>query len=141
MSTTPVYVVSGTQNIQAIFSRDLAQKVGNEDIMVQRVFPVLYRMNKDEIGRFANDKTGRGRPALLSGEGADHHDKGHDSRRYWAEYEHLHSEFLSRPRYLGPLIEVFQRLLSSSLDHQYPQDSGEWSLQDLCRRTVIQCAQ
>lgn len=132
-----MYLVYGRQNIQAIFSRGLAHKIGNESILVQRVFPVLYKMNKEEVGWFINDKTGR-KAVPRDTHGTE--GKSPSTRRYWHEYEHVHTSFLAREQHLQPLGRVFGRYVSQKLEEQYHQEQGEWSVKDLCRRTVAGCA-
>ena len=46
-------------DIQTIFAR--SHKVGSEAIFEQNIFPILYRMSKEDIRHFAQDKSGRGR--------------------------------------------------------------------------------
>ena len=132
-----MYLVYGRQNIEAIFSRSLAHKVGNESILVQRVFPVLYKMNKEEVGWFANDKTGR-KSVPRDTPGATGNKP--PTRRYWAEYTHVHTNFLARENHLQPLGRIFERYVSHALEEQCREDQGEWSVKGLCRRTIAGCA-
>ncbi|KAG8165821.1 hypothetical protein KVR01_004373 [Diaporthe batatas] len=137
LGPVPVYLVYGRQNIEAIFSRGLAHKIGHESIMVQKVFPVLYRMNKEEVGWFVNDKTGR-KPVPR-----DPHEPKINrtpARRYWLEYTNVHTNFLARETHIQPLGRVFERLFSKTLEEQYHEGQGEWSVKDLCRRTITGCA-
>lgn len=129
-----MYLVYGRQNIEAVFSRGLAGKIGNESIMVQRVFPVLYKMNKEEVARFASDKTGRRTVPR------DTHGNKPPTRRYWLEYEHVHTNFLAREKHLQPLGRVFERYVSQKLEEQCREEKGEWSVKRLCRRTIVGCA-
>lgn len=132
LGTTPVYLVSGPQNIQTLFGR--SHKVGNEDIMVQNVFPVLYRMSAQEAKRFADDKSGRGR---VPEPGADINP---GDRRYWFTFEHVHTEYLARTQQLKPIIDSFRHQLSGVLEG-YPV--GEWttlSVMEFCRCQVTECA-
>lgn len=131
--TTPVFMVSGSENIQAIFSR--LHKVGSEDLFEQNVFPVLYCMSKDEVGRFTEDKSGRGRQPAP---GTEHIPP---QRRYWFGYHHVHSEYLGRTESLRPIAESYYKRLSLSLDERYTV--GEWttvSVIEFCRYQVAECA-
>lgn len=134
-----MYLVYGRQNIQAVFSRALAHKVGNESILVQSIFPVLYRMNKQEVGWFANDKTGR-KATPRDANIAEGDGPSTLTRRYWLEYEHVHTDFLSREQHLQPLARIFARYVSQELESRYGQGEGEWSVMELCRRTLTGCA-
>ncbi|KXX82197.1 Cholesterol 7-alpha-monooxygenase [Madurella mycetomatis] len=131
--TTPVFMVSGSENIQAIFSH--LHKVGSEDLFEQNVFPVLYCMSKDEVGRFTGDKSGRGRQPAP---GTEHVPV---ERRYWFGYHHVHSEYLGRTESLQPIAASYHRGLSLSLDERYTV--GEWttvSIIEFCRYQVAECA-
>ena len=129
--STPVFLVSGQQNIQTIFAR--SHKVGNEALFVRNVFPNLYDMPKEDVRRFAEDKSGRGR---LPAPGTEHISPQH---RYWFGYEHVHSEHLSRTQHLRPMAEYFRKRMSRMLDERYA--AGEWttvSLIDFCKRQVAE---
>lgn len=134
-----MYLVYGRQNIQAVFSRALAHKIGNESILVQSIFPVLFRMNKEEVGWFANDKTGRKATPRDAGN-TDGGGPPAQTRRYWLEYEHVQTDFLSREQHLQPLARVFAGYVSRELGSRYGQGEGEWSVMELCRRTLAGCA-
>ncbi|ORY71962.1 putative cytochrome P450 [Pseudomassariella vexata] len=129
-----VYLLAGPRNIQTIFGR-LHDKIGNEDIMVRSVLPNLYRMSKDEVKRFADDHSGRGR---LPAPGTENITA---DQRYWRAYEHYHTEYLVRTNHLKPMIEFFRCQFSSALERRYPVD--EWttiSVMDLCRSEITECA-
>lgn len=132
LGTTPVYLLAGPRNIQAIFGRQ--NKLSTEDIMVQSVLPKLYRMTKDEVKRFADDKSGRGRVPAPGTESTP------ADKRYWHAFEHVHTEFLTRTQHLKPIVDSFCRQFSGALE-KYPTD--EWttlSVRDLCRREITECA-
>jgi hypothetical protein len=132
LGATPVYLLAGPRNIQTIFGR--SNKLGTEDIMVQNVLPKLFRMNKDEVKRFADDKTGRGRVPAPGTESTP------AEQRYWLAFEHVHTEFLARTQHLKPIVESFCRQFSQALE-KFP--AGEWttlSVRDLCRGEVTECA-
>jgi hypothetical protein len=131
--TTPVYIVSGPEDIQTIFSR--SHSIGSEDIFEKNVFPVLYDMTKDEARRFAEDKSGRRRQPAP---GTEHVPI---ERRYWFGYDHVHSEYLGRPQHLRPIADAYYKRLSLSLDKWYAL--GKWttvSVTEFCRHQVAECA-
>ncbi|EED16620.1 cytochrome P450, putative [Talaromyces stipitatus ATCC 10500] len=132
LGTVPVYLISGTKNIQSIFGRD--NKVGSEDIFVERVLPTLYKMPKKDVEKFANDKSGRGHNPAPGTE-----DMPQD-QRYWAKYEHIHTEYLARTQNLKPIIEAYSNQLMQDLN-KYPTD--KWTtigIVEMCRREVTKCA-
>ncbi|MCJ1389518.1 hypothetical protein MMC18_002375 [Xylographa bjoerkii] len=125
--STPVFLVSGQQNIQTIFAR--SHKVGGEALFVQNVFPILYDMPKEDVRCFAEDKSGRGR---VPAPGTDDVPL---QRRYWFGYERVHSDYLNRIQHLRPMAEYFSTRMSGMLDERYAM--GEWttvSLIDFCKR-------
>lgn len=132
LGTMPVYLISGTKNIQAIFGR--GNKVGSEDIFVKNVLPTLYKMPKKDVERFANDKSGRGHNPAPGSEGVP------KEKRYWAKYEHIHTEYLARTQNLKPIIDAFSNHFAQELEQYCP---GEWTtlgVIELCRREVAKCA-
>lgn len=133
MGTTPVYLVGGEHNVHSAFER--SHKLGNERVMVERAFPILYRMSKKDVQRFAKDKSGRGRLPAPGTETAPH------DHRYWHAYEHVHSEYLSKGKHLKPIIEAYQQQLSRDLNERYP--ANKWvnvNIVDFCRYEVTKCA-
>jgi hypothetical protein len=118
--------------MQILFGR--GNKVGNEDIFVQRVFPVLYKMPKDHVSRFANDHTGRGKVPAPGFENVP------KEQRYWAAYEHVHTEYLARTDNLKPVIEVFRNILLQKLDAFPVGESSTISVIDFCKDQIAECA-
>jgi hypothetical protein len=118
--------------MQILFGR--GNKVGNEDIFVQRVFPVLYKMPHNHVERFANDHSGRGK---VPAPGFEHVPK---NQRYWASYEHVHTEYLARTAYLAPVIEVFRGIFSHKLDEYPIGESSTISVIDFCKNEVAESA-
>lgn len=102
--------------------------------MVRSVLPVLYRMSAEEVKRFDDDKSGRGRDPAPDAEETP------SDKRYWSAYEHVHSEYLARTHHLKPIIDAFGGQFSNALN-RYPL--GKWtsvSIIDFCRREVTECA-
>ena len=91
-------------------------------------------MPKQFISRFTNDRSGRGRKPAPGTEDLP------ETRRYWAAYEHIHSEYLARVQHLKPIMEVFRDQMSENLT-RYPVN--EWSsvsVIDFCRDQMTHCA-
>lgn len=127
--TTPVYLVSGQQNIQTIFSG--SHRVGNENLFTDNAFPKLYLMSKEECQRFIDDKSGRGK---VPAPGTEHIPAEH---RYWVGYDHVHAEYLGRIQHLRPMAEYFRKRMTRMLDEKYAL--GEWttmSVIDFCKNPV-----
>ncbi|KAI5865326.1 putative cytochrome P450 [Durotheca rogersii] len=128
----PVYLISGVQNIQMLFGR--GHKVGSEDIFVQKVLPRLYKMPPHHVSRFANDKSGRGKVP------APGYEDTPPEKRYWQQYEHVHTEYLSRTQYMKPVIEVFSEHLSERLEKFPVGELSTISVMDFCKREIARVA-
>ena len=132
MGPIPFYLVSGPQNIQTIFGR--SNKVGTEYIFTHNVLPVMYKMPKKDIQRFANDKSGRGKTP------APGYENMPTDQRLWSAYEHVHTEYLARTQHLKPVIEIFRGLFSDVLDKYPVGQSNTVRVIDFCRQEVAECA-
>ncbi|ORY02755.1 putative cytochrome P450 [Clohesyomyces aquaticus] len=127
------YLITGPQNMQTLFGR--GNRVGNEDIFVHNVFPVLYKMPKEHVQRFADDKSGRGKVP------APGFEKVPQEKRFWASYEHVHTEYLARTAYLKPVIEVFRGIFSDVLEHNFKVgESNTISVIGFCKHEVTESA-
>ena len=118
--------------METIFGR--GNKVGTEDIFVHNVLPVLYKMPKRDIQRFARDKSGRGKIP------ASGYESTPKDQRYWSAYEHVHTEYLARTTHLKPVIEVFRGLFTGILDKYPIGQSSTINVIDFCRQEVAECA-
>lgn len=98
------------------------------------ILPVLYKMPKKDLQRFANDNLGRGRIP------APGYESTPKDQRYWSAYEHVHTEYLARTTHLKPIIEVFRGLFSETLDKFPVGESKTVRVIDFCRREVAECA-
>ncbi|ROV86731.1 hypothetical protein VMCG_10908 [Cytospora schulzeri] len=126
-----VYLVTGPQGIRGMFGRELVHDVTNQEQMTRYALPTLYRMNRDEIKRWEDDKSGVTKVPIP---GTEHTPT---RQRLWHMYEHIYSEYLGK-QYSQSLVDVFSRTLGQTLE-RYP--AGEWttiSLRDLCRREVTE---
>lgn len=117
--------------MQSLLGRTYAHKIGNEGIMEQSVLPVLYRMSPEEVKRFADDKSGRARdlPSDLVA----------PARRYWSGFEHVHSDYLSRPMHFKPIINNFCQHFSKVLELV----EDRWTtinVIEFCKREVTETA-
>ncbi|AEO64934.1 uncharacterized protein THITE_2049026 [Thermothielavioides terrestris NRRL 8126] len=132
MGTTPVYLFGGPKHYQAIFaSRDLTYN----GIMLQIGFPKLWRMTREEIQRFANDKSGHKETPLP---GTEHVPP---QQRYWATKYHVLYDFLSRKHHIKPIVDEFARQFSRDVVEKFPL--GQWttlSIDELTRRDFTRCA-
>ncbi|KAH8651348.1 putative cytochrome P450 [Xylariales sp. PMI_506] len=125
-----VYLISGVSNIQTLFGR--GNKVGSEDIFIQKVLPRLYKMPPHHVARFANDKSGRGKNPASGYEQVPTED------RYWHQYEHVHTEYLFRTQHMKPVIEVFEKDLSDTLGRFPLGKSSTFSVIEFCKTEITE---
>ncbi|KAK4207438.1 hypothetical protein QBC37DRAFT_298716 [Rhypophila decipiens] len=133
LGPTRTYLISGPQNIQAIFSRS---SMKYDQVMLEMAFPRLYGFTAGELARFANDKSGRKTKPIP---GTEHMPP---EQRLGHAFEHVHYDFMSRSHHFKPAVEAFSRELHKALESKYPA-TGEWSevgVVELCRQEVTTCA-
>lgn len=129
-----VYLVAGEQGIRGIFGRDMVHTVTNQEQMTRYALPTLYKMNRGEIKRWEDDKSGVAKSPIPGTEGMP------TRQRLWYTYEHIYTEYLGRPQYTKPLVDAFRRNLGQTLE-RYPV--GEWAevnVEEFCRRQVAESA-
>lgn len=129
-----VYLVSGAQSIRSMFGRDMVHTVTNQEQMTRYALPTLYKMSRDEIKRWEDDKTGVAKAPIAGTESTP------TRQRLWHTYEHIYTEYLGRPQYIKPLVSAFSQDLGQALEC-YP--SGEWvtvDVEEFCRREVTNSA-
>lgn len=129
-----VDLVAGPQAIRAMFGRELVHAVTNQEQMTRYALPTLYKMNRDEIKRWEDDKTGVTKIPVPDTENTP------TRQRLWYTYEHIHTDYLGREQYTKPLVDAFSRTLGNVLE-RYPR--GEWmtvNVEEFCRREVAESA-
>lgn len=129
-----VYLVAGPQGIRSMFEREMIHTVTNQEQMTRYALPTLYKMNRDEIKRWEDDKTGVAKTPIPGTESTP------TRQRLWYMYEDIYTEYLGRPQYTKPLVDAFSRNLGQALE-RYPLD--EWvtlSVEEFCRREVAESA-
>lgn len=129
-----VYLVTGSRGIKAIFSREVIHAVTNQEQMTQFALPTLYKMNKSEVQRWKDDKSGVAKIPIVGTESIP------TRQRLWFMYEHIYAEYLGEARYLKPIAERFDQNLNEVLS-SYPV--GKWtsiSVQAFCRSKVVEAS-
>lgn len=125
-----VYLVAESSNIKAVFGRDLVHQVTNQEQMTRYALPTLYKMNPQEVQRWAGDRSGVTKTPIAGYENVP------SRQRLWYTYEHIYAEYIGRPQYIKPLVSIFHDNMVQVLD-QFPKE--QWtilSVQDFCRHKV-----
>ena len=130
--TKLVYLVTGPKNVQTIFGR--AHIINNHGFMLQSTLPTWYKLSKNDVKRFAADKSGRGKNPLPGTESTP------KNQRYWHGYEHVHSEYLAKNHYVNPLVEHYQSQISQTFDGFSAKEWTTLSVMEFCRQEVTKCA-
>ena len=128
----PAYLLSGQENVKMFFGR--SAKISTEKLFVDKVFASHYKLPPAIIKRFRDDKSGRGREPAPGSEHVS------PESRYWARYNNIHTEYLSRAQNLEPMIEAFRDIFTKRLD---TYELGKWEsvgVVDFCRKDVTEAA-
>ncbi|KAJ4387231.1 hypothetical protein N0V93_007820 [Gnomoniopsis smithogilvyi] len=129
-----VYLITGSQGIKSIFGRAMVHTVTNQEQMTQFALSTLYKLNKNEVQRWKDDKSGVAKTPIAGTESTP------TRQRLWFMYEHIYAEFLGEARYFHPIAEGFARNLNQILS-SYP--AHEWtavSIRDFCRSKVVEAS-
>ncbi|KAK7948768.1 cytochrome P450 [Apiospora aurea] len=105
-----VYLVTGQQNVRAVFGRDLVHDVTNQEHMIRYALPTLYKMNPAEARRWEAGQSGVTKTPIP---GTEHVPS---RQRLWYNYEHIYAEYLGKPQYMKPLTRSESYLLSGNKD-------------------------
>ena len=108
-----VYLVTGAQNIRAMFS---SPKGIRSDKFLLLVMDNMMAFPKADIAKFANDKSGR--LPLAAGGAPD------QAQRYWASQHRIMHDFLARADPATKLAASYEREFSARLEAQLPL--GVW---------------
>lgn len=129
-----VYLVAGPQGIRTMFGREMIHTVTNQEQMTRYALPTLYKMNRDEVKRWEDDKTGVSKAPIPGTESTP------TRQRLWYTYEHIYTEYLGRSQYTKPLVDAFSLNLGQALERYTP---GKWvavNVEEFCRREVAESA-
>lgn len=129
-----VYLVTGPRGIKDMFGRDMVHTVTNQEQMTQFALPTLYKMNKHEVQRWKDDKSGVAKIPIVGTESTP------TRQRLWFMYEHIYAEYLGEAKYFKPIAERFDQNLNELLS-SYP--IGQWtsiSVQAFCRSRVVEAS-
>lgn len=127
-----VYLVTGSQGIKNMFGRDMVHTVTNQKQMTQFALPTLYKMNKAEVQRWKDDKSGVAKIPIAGTESTP------TRQRLWFMYEHIYAEYLGEARYFKPVAERFDRNLNNALSSYSAKEWTAISVMDFCRSKVVE---
>ncbi|CDM29517.1 hypothetical protein DTO013E5_5153 [Penicillium roqueforti] len=115
----PAYIVTGTKNVQTVFS---SPNILDGNFLQLMLMERHWGMSKEEIAKFANDKSGRLKAPAPGTENTP------AEKRFWRGHDHLYAEYLSNRTYADALADSFYSLFSQRLDEQ---STTEWSTVNL----------
>lgn len=129
-----VYLITGSRGIKDMFGRDMIHTLTNQEQMTQFALPTLYKMDKSEVQRWKDDKSGVAKVPIAGTEGVP------TRQRLWFMYEHIYAEYLGEARFFRPIAERFGENFSEALS-VYPAE--KWtsiSVQAFCRSKVVEAS-
>ncbi|KAL4971840.1 cytochrome P450 [Aspergillus desertorum] len=109
-----IYMISGEQNIQAI---NKPSHSISPDVFFLEVMTNVWGARKDEVTKFANDKSGRSKNPVPG------HGVKPGQPRLWHGQHHVYSEYLQRADHANALSDKYYELFSDRLKKQ---PLGEW---------------
>lgn len=129
-----LYLVAGPEAIRSMFGREMIHTVTNQEQMTRYALPTLYKMNRDEVKRWGDDKTGVAKAPIPGTESTP------TRQRLWYTYEHIYTEYLGRPQFTKPLVDAFSRNLGQALERYPPGERVTVSVGEFCRREFAESA-
>lgn len=125
------YIVTGTRNVQQVFG---SPSLVDGNFLQLILMDKHWSMSKEEIARFANDKSGRLKTPLPGSESVL------DAHRYWRGHDELYAEYLTKRKNSDSLAEAFVHRFSERLDESCSTEWRETRLIDLLKRTMAEAA-
>ncbi|KAH8889265.1 cytochrome P450 [Thozetella sp. PMI_491] len=110
-----VYLLTGAQNVPVMFRMSAA--VSSDKFMLL-IMQTLWGSTKEDLAKFANDKSGRLKAPAHGTEGIP------DEARYWASFHNLFHNYLVRTEEANKLAARYQELFNERLE-AFPL--GEWT--------------
>ncbi|KAK3328242.1 cytochrome P450 [Cercophora scortea] len=120
---TPRCIVTGVSNVQKVLA--MSPEVLDVNFLMLRMMEAHWGVSPTELGKFANDHSGRGKVPFP---GTEHTP---DDKRYWHGHDRLYIDFLTNRKHSDALAETFYRLFSERLGKLHPHVGGEWATVNL----------
>lgn len=102
-----LYLVEGAQHVQALFRTSTSV---SSDIFILLIQQHLWGSTKEDLAKFANDKSGRLKTPAPGTEGRP------DEERYWAGLHNVIHNYLARSQETNKLADSYQRFFGQRLD-------------------------
>ncbi|KAI0873439.1 cytochrome P450 [Hypoxylon argillaceum] len=110
MGPTKCYMVRGVKNVQTLFNTS-PQTLDSHWIQLI-LMDKHWQLPKNELDKFANDKTGRQETPFQGTEGIP------ENQRYWFGHNRLYQEWLSKKPQAACLADQFSLFFSQKLNNQ-----------------------
>ncbi|RYP60258.1 hypothetical protein DL769_008192 [Monosporascus sp. CRB-8-3] len=125
------YIVAGSKNTQKVFG---PPSTVDGNFLQLILMDKHWGLTKEEIGKFANDKSGRLKTPAPGTEDTPR------NQRYWRGHDHLYAEYLTHRKYSDSLAASFYRLFSQRLDEQPANQWTTVTLFALLKTTMAEAA-
>lgn len=127
-----MYIITGAKNVQKVFG---SPNTLDGNFLQLAIMKPIWALSREELARFANDKTGRLKTPAPEAEGTP------ASERYWFGHTDLYVKYLTPMESSDALAERFYRLFTKRLYKEAPADN--WitvQLFDLLKNTMVESA-
>ncbi|GAB1311915.1 hypothetical protein MFIFM68171_02125 [Madurella fahalii] len=114
LGTTKAYLVTGANNIQAMFRTSASV---NSDVFILMVQKHIWNITGDDYAKFANDKSGRLKVPAPGTEDTP------EERRYWAGMHNIMHRYITRTNETNVLAKNYQRFFEERLE-RFPLGKG-----------------
>ncbi|EQB47416.1 hypothetical protein CGLO_13426 [Colletotrichum gloeosporioides Cg-14] len=126
----PAYIVTGPKNVQFVLN---SPGLLDGNFLQLMLMDKHWGLNREEISKFANDKSGRSKvPA-----------KGlatPDDQRYWLGHDRLYAEYLSNRKFSDALADSFCKLFAERLDKHFDEEWATVQLFDVLKTAMAESA-
>ncbi|KAK3358215.1 cytochrome P450 [Lasiosphaeria hispida] len=126
-----VYLIAGTNNIQAMFRTSASV---SSDIFFLMVQEHIWGSTKEDLAKFANDKSGRLQNPAPGTE------KTPDQERYWAGMHRTIHSYLARTHETNALAGSYQRFFGQQLDRFQVGREAEVCIYDFLLKDMAEAA-
>ncbi|KAJ5019015.1 Cholesterol 7-alpha-monooxygenase [Colletotrichum sp. SAR 10_99] len=134
LGPVPVYLVSGSQNVQRLFRNSTGSTQLSSDKFVLMVTEKVHGVDQQDAKRWASDKTGRLKIPAPGTEDTP------DDQRIWSGMHHIFTERLSRAEPTAKLAQNFTAFFGEKLEKQPLDEWKEVCLFHFLKRDMAEAA-
>ncbi|KAI8151552.1 Cholesterol 7-alpha-monooxygenase [Colletotrichum sp. SAR 10_70] len=134
LGPVPVYLVSGSQNVQRLFRNSTGSTQLSSDKFVLMVTEKVHGVDQQDAKRWASDKTGRLKIPAPGTEDTP------EDQRIWSGMHHIFTEHLSRAEPTAKLAQNFTAFFGAKLEKQPLNEWKEVCLFQFLKKDMAEAA-